>query len=68
MKPTTVAHRRLLENIARERQTTEEARARFLHAIHDALAAGLGPSEISRASGFTREYIAKIRDGKGPRA
>ncbi|MBF6072917.1 hypothetical protein [Nocardia farcinica] len=29
--------------------------------------AQVGPSAIARYSDFTREYIARIRDGKGPK-
>ena len=33
-------------------------------AIREALAAGRGPSRIARHAGWTKEYIAKIGDGK----
>ena len=45
----------------------DQARQKLFDAIRAALAAEVGPSSIGRDSGFTREYIAKIRDGKGPR-
>ncbi|WP_331725512.1 hypothetical protein OG596_38255 (plasmid) [Streptomyces sp. NBC_01102] len=45
----------------------DQARSAFFGAIKKALAAGVGPSDLSRDSGFTREYVAKIRDGKGPK-
>lgn len=46
------------------RAAYNEADAHLLAEIRRAIAAGLGPSAIARASGYTREYIAKIRDGK----
>ncbi|MFJ5680286.1 hypothetical protein [Streptomyces sp. NPDC093097] len=45
----------------------DQARSHFFDAIKQALAVGVGPSDLSRDSGFTREYVAKIRDGKGPK-
>ncbi|MCX4451668.1 hypothetical protein [Streptomyces sp. NBC_01789] len=45
----------------------DEARSRLFNRIKDALAEGVGPSDLSRDSKFTREYVAKIRDGKGPK-
>lgn len=52
----------------------ETARTRLMTQIAKALAEGaalpeerkreLGPSAIGRASGFTREYISQIRDGR----
>ncbi|MFG2977737.1 hypothetical protein ACGFYY_32695 [Streptomyces sp. NPDC048331] len=45
----------------------DEARSVFFAAIKKALGLGVRPSELGRDSGFTREYIAKIRDGKGPK-
>jgi len=63
-----------LERIRQARAGYDRARARLFREIRDGLADGealpeaqrrkLGPSVISRASGFTREYITKIRDGK----
>lgn len=63
-----------LERIRQARAGYDRARAKLFREIRDGLADGealpeaqrrkLGPSVISRASGFTREYIAKIRDGK----
>ncbi|GGL44025.1 hypothetical protein [Nocardia jinanensis] len=44
-----------------------EARTALFDAIRAALAADVGPSAIARAAEFSREYIAKIRDGKGPK-
>lgn len=65
-------HPRLVR-IRRARSRYDRARADFFQQITDALAAGdalpedqrrkLGPSAIGRAAGFTREYVAKIRDG-----
>lgn len=63
-----------LERIRQARAVYDRARARLFREIREGLAEGsalpedqqrkLGPSVISRASGFTREYIAKIRNGK----
>jgi hypothetical protein len=63
-----------LERIRLARTAYDRARAKLFSEIRDGLKEGdalpddrkrkLGPSVISRASGFTREYIAKIRDGK----
>ncbi|WP_228567100.1 hypothetical protein [Nocardia sp. SYP-A9097] len=50
-----------------KRAAYDLARAKLFAEISAALADGEGPSSIARESGFTREYIAKIRDGKGPR-
>ncbi|GAA0704964.1 hypothetical protein GCM10010193_70000 [Kitasatospora atroaurantiaca] len=44
----------------------EHAQHRTVVERHGLVASG-GPSRIARHSGFTREYIAKIRDGKGPK-
>ncbi|MBF6163022.1 hypothetical protein [Nocardia cyriacigeorgica] len=49
------------------RAAYDQARTELFDAIRAALEAGIGPSPIGRYSGFTREYIAKIRDGKGPK-
>lgn len=56
-----------LDAIAAARATYDEARAALFAAIRAALADGVGPSPISRPAKFTREYIAKIRDGQGPK-
>jgi hypothetical protein len=63
-----------LERIARARADYDRARSRLFRFIAEALAEHerlprgtarrLGPSAIGRAAGFTREYIAKIRDGE----
>jgi hypothetical protein len=63
-----------LERIRQARTGYDRARAKLFREIRDGLIEGealpddqkrkLGPSAIHRASGFTREYIAKIRDGK----
>ena len=63
-----------LEQIRQARTAYDRARARLFREIRAAFDEGgklpegqrrkLGPSAIHRASGFTREYIAKIRDGK----
>lgn len=53
--------------IEQARATYDKARTRLFATIRDALGDDVGPSQIARKSGFTREYIAKIRDGKGPK-
>lgn len=53
--------------IAEARAKYDRARADLFATIRAALDGGLGPSAIARPSKFTREYVAKIRDGKGPR-
>jgi DNA-binding phage protein len=49
------------------RAAYDQARAALFAAIRDALAADVGPNAIARDSQFSREYIARIRDGKGPK-
>lgn len=49
------------------RAAYDKARTALFDAIHAALDDNEGPSKIARASGFTREYIAKIRDRKRPK-
>ncbi|MFD0366346.1 hypothetical protein ACFQZZ_33355 [Nocardia sp. GCM10030253] len=49
------------------REKYDEARAGLFAEIRAALQDDVGPSAIARDSGFTREYVAKIRDGKGPK-
>lgn len=49
------------------RAAYDAARQTLFAAIRASLDAGNGPSQVARDSDFTREYIAKIRDGKGPR-
>lgn len=46
------------------RQRLDMAHADLMSAIREALADGRGPSRIARHAGWTKEYIAKIRDGK----
>lgn len=53
--------------IRQARTAYDEARAALFVAIRAALDEGVGPSAIARPSKFTREYIAKIRDGQGPK-
>lgn len=53
--------------IEQARAAYDKARARLFATIRDALADDVGPSQIARKSKFTREYIAKIRDGNGPK-
>jgi hypothetical protein len=62
-----------LAQIARARADYDRARERLFRNISEALSESaslpegekrkLGPSAIARAASFTREYIAKIRDG-----
>lgn len=57
----------LIQKIKRARaeyDKGEAARIKLFALIREGLADGMGPSALARASGFTREYIAKIRDGK----
>ncbi|GAB2683249.1 hypothetical protein [Nocardia goodfellowii] len=49
------------------REAYDKARAELFSAIRAALEHGVGISAIARDADFSREYIAKIRDGKGPR-
>jgi hypothetical protein len=61
-----------LERIRKARGEYDRARSRLFREIRDGLAEGealpaseqrkLGPSAVGRAAGFTREYVAKIRD------
>ncbi|MFB7341214.1 hypothetical protein [Streptomyces hydrogenans] len=53
--------------VEKARAAYDTARAELFAAIKEGLDAGLGPSELARRSKFTREYIAKIRDGQGPK-
>ncbi|MFE3031561.1 hypothetical protein ACFXKY_07920 [Streptomyces canus] len=53
--------------IAKARADYDRARTKLFTAIRAALEDGVGPSAIARPSKFTREYVAKIRDGKGPK-
>lgn len=62
---TTTDHDKAIEQA---RNAYDEARTQLFATIRAALADGVGPSQIARKSQFTREYIAKIRDGKGPKA
>ncbi|WP_432003970.1 hypothetical protein [Streptomyces sioyaensis] len=55
------------EAVRQAKSAYDQGRLAFFDAIKKALAVGVGPSDLSRDSGFTREYIAKIRDGKGPK-
>lgn len=53
--------------IEQARTAYDDARTKLFAAIRAALKDGIGPSRIARPSKFTREYIAKIRDGHGPK-
>lgn len=44
----------------RTKTTYEAARADLYSLIFDAQEEGSGPSEIARASGFTREWVSKV--------
>ncbi|MDR3082115.1 MAG: hypothetical protein LBV60_14525 [Streptomyces sp.] len=55
------------QRIQKARASYDKARTALFRAIQEALADDVGPSQIARDSGFTREYVAKIRDGKGPK-
>ncbi len=46
------------------RDAYDKARAALFAGIRAHLKAGRGPSEIGRSVDWSREYIAKIRDGK----
>jgi hypothetical protein len=50
--------------IERARKRLDAAHADLMAAIREALGIGRGPSRIARHAGWTKEYIAKIRDGK----
>jgi DNA-binding phage protein len=52
------------QKIARARKRMDGGRADLLTAIREALEAGRGPSRIARHAGWTREFIAQIRNGK----
>jgi hypothetical protein len=52
------------EKIKRARKRMDAGRADLLAAIREALAAGRSPSRIGRYARWSRDYIAKIRDGK----
>lgn len=49
------------------RAAYDQARSELFATIRAALDDGVGPSAIARYSDFTREYISRIRDGKGPK-
>lgn len=52
------------KRIARDRNRMDSARAALLADIREALDAGRSPSRIGRYARWSRDYIAKIRDGK----
>lgn len=49
------------------RDAYDRARADLFAAIVAALDAGVGVSAVARDADFSREYISRIRDGKGPK-
>lgn len=53
-----------LTRIRRARSRLDRARADLYAEIRTALGEGHKPSEIARAAEFSREYVAKIRDGR----
>jgi len=53
-----------LDEIASARREYDTARRKLMAKIRIGLEAGHGPSAVGRAARWTREYIAKIRDGK----
>lgn len=53
-----------LTDLRQAREDYDQARTRLFDLIRAKLADGYGPSAVARASGYTREYIAKVRDGK----
>lgn len=46
------------------RKQLDESHAALMQLIRDALAEGRRPARIARHVGWSREYIADIRDGK----
>lgn len=50
--------------IERARNKMDAGRAEMMAAIREALAIGRGPSRIGRYAHWSRDYVAKIRDGK----
>lgn len=48
--------------IKRARARMDHGRADLIGAIREALAAGRGVTRIARHAGWSREYIAQIRD------
>lgn len=50
--------------IDRARKKMDDGRAELLAAIRDALAIKRSPSRIGRHARWSRDYVAKIRDGK----
>jgi len=53
-----------LTRIRRARARLDRARSDLYAEIRTALSEGHTPSEIARAAEFSREYVAKIRDGR----
>ncbi|MEV3959680.1 hypothetical protein AB0M34_02105 [Nocardia sp. NPDC050193] len=49
------------------REVYDRARTELFVAIRAGLDAGVGVSAVSRDADFSREYITRIRDGKGPK-
>lgn len=52
------------KRIERARARYDRAHADLMALIREALDAERGPSRIGRHASWSREYIAKIRDGK----
>lgn len=57
------------QRLKRARTAYDRSRSILFKEIKDALEADDGPtiSQIARDTDFTREYIARIRDGRGPK-
>ena len=52
------------KRIERARKRMDDGRTDLLAGIREALAAGRAPSRIGRHARWSRDYIAKIRDGE----
>ena len=72
-QPTDPDHEKI-EEIRMRTQRMAEDRARILELIPQVFPEKRGEppvrgrlNEVVQVSGFTREYVARIRDGKGPK-
>jgi len=52
----------------RSRKRMDTARAELMADVSKAIGEGRGPSRIARYSGYTREYITKLRDRRAKTA
>lgn len=57
----------LLQDLADARKSADRQQFFLRQRIQEALERGIKISAIARASGYTREHIARIRDGKSPK-